>query len=62
VAKIFGSTIDDIDVRRRIGFMPENTYLYKYLTGDEFLDFNGAFYGLTGEELKKRKDIVLEKV
>lgn len=42
--------------------MPENTYLYKYLTGDEFLDFNGAFYDLTGEELKKRKDIVLEKV
>ncbi len=59
---IFDSTIDDIAIRKRIGFMPENTYLYKYLTGDEFLDFNGAFYGLHGEELTKRKDIILEKV
>lgn len=42
--------------------MPENTYLYKYLTGDEFLDFNGAFYGLTGAKLAERKNIVLEKV
>ncbi len=60
--KLFGSTIEDIAVRKRIGFMPENTYLYKYLTGDEFLDFNGSFYGLHGEALEKRKDIVLEKV
>lgn len=42
--------------------MPENTYLYKYLTGDEFLDFNGKFYGLSGEKLANKKDEVLEKV
>lgn len=42
--------------------MPENTYLYKYLTGDEFLDFNAAFYELSGQNLQKRKDAVLEKV
>jgi len=60
--KIFDKSIDDISVRERIGFMPENTYLYKYLTGDEFLDFNGEFYGLRGEKLQERKDIVLEKV
>lgn len=59
---ILGGTIDDISVRKQIGFMPENTYLYKYLTGDEFLDFNAAFYELSGETLKERKDIVLEKV
>jgi ABC-2 type transport system ATP-binding protein len=60
--EVFDSTMQDIAVRKRIGFMPENTYLYKYLTGDEFLDFNGNFYGLTKDELKKRKDIVLEQV
>ena len=59
---LFGDSIDSIDVRKRIGFMPENTYLYKYLTGDEFLDFNGAFYGLTGSALEIRKDLILEKV
>lgn len=42
--------------------MPENTYLYKYLTGDEFLQFNGEFYDMKREELEKRKKQVLEKV
>lgn len=42
--------------------MPENTYLYKYLTGDEFLDFNGAFYHLSTTHLRERKDFVLGKV
>lgn len=60
--KIFGESIDEISVRKRIGFMPENTYLYKYLSGDEFLDFNAAFYDLTDRELRKRKDMVLERV
>ena len=60
--KIFWGDISDISIRKKIGFMPENTYLYKYLTGDEFLDFNGAFYGLKWAELQKQKDRVLEKV
>ena len=42
--------------------MPENTYLYKYLTADEFLEFNGKFYNLSPEFLEKRKTEVLEKV
>jgi ABC-2 type transport system ATP-binding protein len=52
----------DLAVRRRIGFMPENTYLYKYLTGDEFLDFNGRFYDLDEVLLERRKTLVLEQV
>lgn len=50
------------EVQSRIGFMPENTYLYKYLTWDEFLDFNGRFYNLSKEKLDERKKWVLEKV
>jgi ABC-2 type transport system ATP-binding protein len=46
----------------QIGFMPENTYLYKYLTGDEFLDFNGRFYALSKAKLEERKNWALEKV
>ncbi len=60
--EIFGKSPKDISVQKRIGFMPENTYLYKYLTGDEFLDFNGRFYALTRENLNTRKDWALEKV
>jgi ABC-2 type transport system ATP-binding protein len=46
----------------RIGFMPENTYLYKHLTGREFLEFNGSFFGLKGEELKKTVEDLLIRV
>lgn len=42
--------------------MPENTYLYKYLTGEEFLDHSGSFYHLDTNFLKKRKEWILEKV
>jgi ABC-2 type transport system ATP-binding protein len=42
--------------------MPENTYLYKYLTGREFLKFNGSFFGLTGKDLDSRVEELLEKV
>ena len=41
VVEILGKSPRDTSVQQKIGFMPENTYLYKYLTGDEFLDFNG---------------------
>lgn len=60
--EIFGKSPRELTVQERIGFMPENTYLYKYLTGDEFLDFNASFYGLSGAKLEKRKTEILEKV
>lgn len=59
---VLGGTMDEVSVRSRIGFMPENTYLYKYLTGDEFLDFNASFYAITGSDLQKRKGLVLDQV
>lgn len=59
---ILGKSPRDTIVQQRIGFMPENTYLYKYLTGDEFLDFNGRFYGLSHAKLTERKNWALEKV
>jgi ABC-2 type transport system ATP-binding protein len=60
--EILGRSPRDILVQSRIGFMPENTYLYKYLTGDEFLDFNGRFYHIPKSKLQERKAWVLEKV
>jgi ABC-2 type transport system ATP-binding protein len=60
--EILGKSPRDTTVQSRIGFMPENTYLYKYLTGDEFLDFNGRFYALSKTKLAERKTWALEKV
>lgn len=48
--------------KEKIGFMPENTYLYKHLTGREFLNFNGKFFWLEGDALKTRVDELLKRV
>ncbi len=60
--KIFWNDWIDIEAKKQIWFMPENTYLYKYLTGREFLEFNGKFFGLKKDELNKRIDDLLKKV
>ncbi|EKE26701.1 MAG: hypothetical protein ACD_4C00189G0007 [uncultured bacterium (gcode 4)] len=45
-----------------IGFMPENTYLYKYLTWYEFLKFNWNFFNIPADILDEKIDELLEKV
>ena len=55
---------DDLsrDARKKIGFMPENTYLYKYLTGREFLRFNGEFFDIPADVLEAKIEKLLIKV
>lgn len=60
--KIFGKKNLTQESKQKIGFMPENTYLYKHLTGREFLDFNGKFFGLSWDKLNKRVEELLKKV
>lgn len=42
--------------------MPENTYLYKYLTGREFLRFNGEFFKMPTQVLEEKIEELLVKV
>jgi len=60
--QVFGEEWLSIESKKRIGFMPENTYLYKYLTGREFLEFNGSFFGLEWADLEKTVTDLLERV
>ena len=48
--------------KKQIGFMPENTYLYKHLTGREFLNFNANFFDFSEQKLTQRVDTLLKKV
>jgi len=50
---------DAMKVRRIIGVCPQDTVLYDYLTGEENLRFFGTLHGLSGKELDKRVDEVL---
>lgn len=60
--KIFWKNIFDEESRKQIGFMPENTYLYKHLTWKEFLKFNWKFFWLSGEKLDKKVQDLLKKL
>lgn len=60
--KIFGTLWLTIEDKMKVGFMPENTYLYKHLTWREFLNFNGKFFWLEWEKLEKRVTKLLKKV
>ncbi|MDD5213244.1 MAG: ABC transporter ATP-binding protein [Candidatus Gracilibacteria bacterium] len=59
---ILGEKSLNIKAKKEVGFMPENTYLYKHLTGREFLRFNGNFFDLKKDQLESRIDELLEKV
>lgn len=60
--KVFGYDSGDIRARNEIGFLPENPYFYKHLTGKETLKFYGKLCGIRGRELKDRIAELLELV
>jgi ABC-2 type transport system ATP-binding protein len=50
-----------IEVKRRIGYLPETPPLYPEMRTVEYLDFVGRIKGLRGSELAKRIDYVLDR-
>ncbi len=62
-ARIAGFDVfnDPIEVRRRIGYMPESNPLYGELRVDEYLKFRGGLKGLSWSTRRKRIDYVLNR-
>ncbi len=61
-AEVLGRPIGDVQVRRRIGFLPEAPYFYDYLTAEEFLGFYGRLAGMGQAELGPRITELLDAV
>lgn len=61
-AYLFGARVPSAEARRRIGFLPENPYVYPYLTPREFVMLCGRLSGLTGATLADRTMAMLTKV
>ena len=59
---VFGEKWLTLEAKKKVGFMPENTYLYKHLTWKEFLEFNGKFFWLEGSKLDKKVHELLKRV
>src|SRR6202046_3409845 len=49
------------EVKKRIGYLPETPPLYPEMRTSEYLEFVGKLKGLSGAELDKRIDYVLER-
>jgi ABC-2 type transport system ATP-binding protein len=60
--EIFGRDSRLVESREAVGFLPENPYFYKYLTGNETLRFFGRLSGLRGVALKNRINEFLDLV
>jgi len=61
-ASIFGVDVREPIARQRIGFLPELTYYYKFLTAEELLRFYASIFGIGRAEAERRIDEVLALV
>lgn len=61
-ASIFGVDVQEPIARQRIGYLPELTYYYKFLSAEELLRFYGRIFKVPKKELEGRIDSVLRLV
>ncbi len=59
---ILGGDGADSKINSRIGFLPEESYLYRYLNARETLDFYGRLFGLPAKVRKMRIEALLDMV
>jgi ABC-2 type transport system ATP-binding protein len=57
---VLGRSPRDVRAKARVGYLPEESYLYPYLTPDETLDFYGRLFDLNAHERKQRTEQLLE--
>jgi ABC-2 type transport system ATP-binding protein len=57
---VFGIDSQQVAARQAVGFLPENPYFYKHLTGLETMLFFGRLTGLHGEKLRRHALELLE--
>ena len=61
-ALVFGKDATDVSKNERLGYLPEETYLYKFLDAEETLDFYGRLFDMPPEERKRRADALIAMV
>ncbi|MCR9197432.1 MAG: ABC transporter ATP-binding protein [Planctomycetaceae bacterium] len=59
---ILGKKASDVAKNERIGYLPEESYLYRFLNADETLDFYGRLFNLSNEDRVRRADELIKMV
>lgn len=60
--EVFGHSPRHVATKSRIGYLPEESYLYRYLNSTETIDFFGNLFHLPAEDRRKRAEQLLEMV
>jgi len=61
-ASILGHPAGSTSINERIGFLPEESYLYRFLNGEETLRFYGRLFKIPRRELNRRVPALLDTV
>ncbi len=61
-AFVFGKPAADVRKNEKIGYLPEESYLYRFLNAEETLDFYGRLFNLEPRTREKRAQELIEKV
>lgn len=60
--KILGKSASDVSKNEKIGYLPEESYLYRFLNADETLDFYGRLFNMSAADRIRRSDELIELV
>ena len=60
--KVLNADPAEVNHRRRLGFLPEESYFYDFLNAEETLDFYGRLFSLNGRERRRKTDELLDLV
>jgi len=61
-ALVFGKDASDVGKNERIGYLPEESYLYKFLNAEETLDFYGRLFNIPAKERRERVNRLISEV
>ncbi len=61
-AHVLGYPAGNTAINERLGFLPEESYLYRFLNGEETLKFYGRLFKIPSKELKRRVPALLDTV
>jgi ABC-2 type transport system ATP-binding protein len=61
-ALIFGKDATDVSKNQRLGYLPEESYLYRFLNAEETLDFYGRLFDIPYDKLQDRIDSLIKTV
>jgi ABC-2 type transport system ATP-binding protein len=61
-AFVFGKEASEVTKNERIGYLPEESYLYKFLNAEETLDFYGRLFDMPADVRRERARVLIETV